>query len=501
MNQSSINRNRVKDGVLVTAVLSLIGVALYGYGFGIDRYYDDFCMYFEHPGRQIYSLFFEPNETNAFYRPITTALYCAVQLATGDKVFLIHLLNLLLHVSLGVLVFFGAQKCGCGKRVAWIAAVFFSISQINGFALLSNDTFSQLLVALFGYASVFFGFVYVYGPQAAARPAPVSPFYYLTIVAYGLGLFSKEAGLSFLLCHSVLAIVSIRLTKGKTFGSAVTLMVPLGVVTVAYLIVYFSVATIQPRIGEDTYSFQIGPGIIKNALMLLIASLHAGSIAALFEHIGMHDWAGIVGALLPTVLFIGFLVFFFFRGGNKKKILLLLLLTLLATVPIVAIRHVSELYVYNLMPLMSLTVAIILEDAIKALKRFKQTTVMLTIVPVIVIFVFLHIQAIYHNTASMYAVVARSKSTTQRIIPLAQHLKPGDSLSLICGRNCRVPYSIFSLSAGIALEDVAIRMQWHTQRGVVIVVADSVESIGLKSNPHHLVVAVRDCDGGVTIKE
>jgi hypothetical protein len=125
-------------------------------------------------------------------------------------------------------------------------------------------------------------------------------------------------------------------------------------------------------------------------------------------------------------------------------------------------------------------------------------------VPVIAILVItftgLNIGAIVDKTARMYRVVTHCETIAKRVVDCAGGLRTGDTLRLVSGDNCRVPYSVFSLSAITTLEDVAIRLQWKVPKGVIFSVVDSAAADRMISGPRCLVLGVEDCDASVRVR-
>jgi hypothetical protein len=489
-----------RERFYVFGILALLGLLLYGYGLGISRYYDDFSMFFEEPQKQLYSLFYETSPTNPFYRPITTSLFCLVQLIGNNNVVPIHIVNIVLHALLGLLIVTAALRMGLSRPIAWGAAFFFTITQANGIALLSNDTFAQILVALFGYASLYFGYFHLYGTTDKNRNVFKSPYVYTTAGLYALGLLSKEAGISFLLCHVMLVIVAVISGGRQTLRAGGITLGILGVITAGFLLVYMNVAAIQPRLGSDHYSFQIGPGIVTNTFMMLLSALYVGSTASLVELAGRHEWVRAAGAFVPTLLFAATLIYGYCITPKRRLVLLLAGITFLAMIPVVALRHISELYVYNCMPAISILVGLVTAQAADRFIRSNRQRGVPVIAILVITFTGLNIGAIVDKTARMYRVVTHCETIAKRVVDCAGGLRTGDTLRLVSGDNCRVPYSVFSLSAITTLEDVAIRLQWKVPKGVIFSVVDSAAADRMISGPRCLVLGVEDCDASVRVR-
>jgi len=323
------------------ATLIVMGFIVYASGFTIRYYGDDFFLFYEyvdwwHAGR---------------YRPATSIVVETIQGVFGLNPVPLHVLQLLLHISLSYLVFQAARMIGLSRAQAVVASLFMLISQANAFALLSNCTLSQVGGTVFGYFSIWLACVAFTNYRGTV--------FALGLLSFAVALFFKESSAAFiaLLPLAFLASSWGSCSKRSYLLSRAALH---SAAYVAVLLVYLVMRHASPvlpiTVGTGSrYDLHFGLNIIKNAALLSLAAVTPVSTVTIYE-LWSESRAELLGiALIAIALCMALIVVGLFRVSKRLSIVLSVFAGL-SVAPLLLLNHVSELYVYNAMPPVSLLI-------------------------------------------------------------------------------------------------------------------------------------------------
>lgn len=332
-------------------VLFLAILIVYLPGLGIPYYGDDFQHVFDGSASVLERFTHaNPHPNSGWYRPLEDGYLAVVQKHFDRNTVPIHLLAVLLHALLCCLVLAAVMELGYPPAYAIIAAAFFAFSQAGAFALLSNDTLSQMMGAFFGCLALW----------ALLKRRRGAFYYVIGVAAFALALLSKESGISFFPII-VLAIVVLDKKPGRyamDWKRAVAEAAPYFAVLLVYLVSRVALSANQPAFGAARYQFRIGSNVFVNLAEDLFALAIPASTVAAFEAIQARDTA-LLGAIAASALvFLAVVGYGLWLRRRDARIYVIAIFLAGSAFPMVLMNHVSELYVYNSMPFFAALVGI-----------------------------------------------------------------------------------------------------------------------------------------------
>ncbi|HTZ45968.1 MAG TPA: hypothetical protein VMH20_00145 [Verrucomicrobiae bacterium] len=171
------------------ALLLLVATIVYANTLPNDFALDDNLYIFQNPAVTNFSWggLFQPHVKANVFRPVTFLSLWLNWGVAGHHAWVYHLCNLLLHAVVTLLLYLVLRKLlkplANRENLAWIAALLFAVHPIHTDAVASVIGRSELLAAVFLFAAWIF--------HLDDRIA-------LSLVCFGLALFSKESALAFL---------------------------------------------------------------------------------------------------------------------------------------------------------------------------------------------------------------------------------------------------------------------------------------------------------------
>jgi hypothetical protein len=437
---------RTPAGVLVFALAIFL---VYLAGIDIQYYQDDFEWI--DPSSSVVDHFIRVNPANGWYRPIQASFLALVQRHFDLNTVPIHLASILIHALLCYWILVALIRTGYPPVHAILASAFMAFSQANAFALLSDDTLSQVLGTFFGCLSLW---ALLCRNKVAERPGNVhvGP-YRLSVALFALALLSKEASVSFfpmLLCMLLLQNKTAdrnAVAVKKFIGEAV----PYGAVLAVYLTIRWLAGAQQPGLGPARYQFRIGLNIFKNfALDLFALTVPASSVTA-FEAFNAGDAArfGLIAAC--SLAFLCAVAYGLVLCARRdKKIIVAAIFLIASSLPMIMLNHVSELYVYNSMPFFSVLVGI----GVGALwENYKRSPVRHAVVALFIVMLASHVMAIRDKASLMRENGERAAVWIREIGPYMDRVpKNGELLLLNPPNNRVVEYSGYRMNGFNVLE-------------------------------------------------
>jgi hypothetical protein len=432
----------------ILVVLALLVFCIYLPGVGIQYYGDDFGWIDAStaPLRHFVQV-----NADGWYRPLQASIYTIIQKNFGLNTVPIHLLNFLLHALLCCLIFRSMTELGYTLTPALSAAIFMALSQASAFALLSVDTFSQV-------AATFFGCVSVWGllkwntmrRERTASVKKITP-YVVSIVAFALALLSKEAASSFfpiLVCATIFrnydAENKFRFIK-KVFAESI----PFAAVFFAYLVVHSHIGANSPSSGSGVYNFRIGSNLPINFLLDLFAVTVPISTVTIFEAFDKGETVIVGLAAGASMLLLFAVTYGLWLRRSDLKIAAVVVCLIGAAFPMILLNHVSELYVYNLMPFFSVLVGIGVSAILDAAKR---SYLKHAIVACCVLMLVSHIAAIRDKTSLMRKNGERAAMLIQQLGAYIDEVPPRGELLLLNPSTKQTEYAVYLMPGLKVLE-------------------------------------------------
>lgn len=425
-------------------IFSLIGLSVYFIGIGIQYYEDDFQFVFNSPSSKLFYYFFNNNPENNFYRPIQASFLAFIQTYFGLNTVPIHITQIFMHILLAWLVFTAMLKLGFSKTQAVVGAIFMIISQANAHAVLSLDTLSQISGVLFGCISIFLFYLFTINTQNTnGKIFTRNAYYYLSVLTLFLAYLSKESSISY---FPILlgVIVLTRMKQGRTFPISQTIVtaLPFIFITLLYLVARSFIVEAHPSFGNNRYDFHIGINIIQNQAMFLFAASTPISSVTIFSVFKNAEFIHFAIAMIITLVFLFLVVYgWWFSKQHRKLLILFGIFAIISLFPMALMNRVSELYVYNCMPFISIIVGAGLGIQLKRCQtsRIKYGLIMV----VMSLLVISQVVAVQSKALLMKANGERATRLLNEIIPYLDQIPEKGALFLLNPPSTQVEYSVF----------------------------------------------------------
>lgn len=443
--------NVFRFSLLAFPVALAATLLVYWTGLHAGYYSDDFQFAFDlAPPPSALHFFVENIESNGFYRPIQASVLWWIQDSYGLNGLPVHLLHVLLHAAGAALLAGFLRSSGFSVLQAGIAAALMVVSQANVHAVSSVDTLSQVTATLFGYVAVWIAWTRGHTLAGTAWAC----------LLLALALFSKETAASFM---PMLGIVLLfRTAQGgltaRAVGTAILRYLPYLAIFVAYYLARAQVVAIQPRLGEEAYTIQLGLNLVENAVLFLASALLPVSSVALFQSLKTGSLAlPLAGALLAAATVLATACGLWRERERIRFLAGMAVLLVLSMFPMLLLYHVSELYGYNVTPMVYLLAGIGLGRLAEGGKAARIFTWVLVAAVVAV-----NAAAVGHKLALVNANSERAASYYAQLEPLARET-PEDGELLLVNRppDAGTPpeYSVFVMNDFNVLEHGTHRIQ------------------------------------------
>jgi len=332
--------------------VALLVALLYADSLSAWYFLDDFDYFFlPDPLGVIGSEFMKANPFNAkFWRPIQSTLLATQQAGVGLAVWPCHLLQLGFHAALAIATWWLARYLGANSVGALATALFCTVSQSAAQAVVGVDTLSQVgATALLTLAvAALCQSIKLHGVADLYQ----SRHYWAAVGLFAAALLMKETAFcGFLLFAVVLVGVAPRGAGKHTalaWGIARRLL-PFMVVFVLYALWRERIVESTPLSLGERYRFVLGLNTVGNTAMLFGSVISPISPQRLLGwwHAGQH--VHLAAATMLTAILWG-IVLTGLRRVRRPILISLLASAVAATLPMVLLHRVTEVYAYNLIP-------------------------------------------------------------------------------------------------------------------------------------------------------
>jgi hypothetical protein len=429
---------------IAVAILCLVVFAVYLPGIDIPYFGDD--LGWVDTSTNALKHFVQVN-ADGWYRPLQASIYTVVQKNFGLTTVPIHILGFAIHALLCWLILKFMLELGYGWVSALLAAGFMALSQANAFALLSNDTLSQVAGTFFGCLSLW---ALVHGRADGLNKSRIA-FYALSVVSFALALLSKETTASFLpiLVCAMLFAEYRKENMGSWIKSVFLNAIPFVVVFLGYLMVRSAVGANSPSFGSGGYNFDVGLNVPWNLLLDLFALAVPVSTVRAFEVFSSGDTAAAVLIIASSLFFLSLVAYGLWLRRGDLKIAAAIIFLIGSAFPMVFMNHVSELYVYNSMPFFAVLVGIGLGTV---LERCRRRYVKQTIAACFGLLLLSHVAAIREKAFLMDQNGQRASSLLAALGPYIAQVPPRGALLLVNPESRELEYAVYLMPGFKVLE-------------------------------------------------
>jgi len=421
--------------------------ALYGPWIGIARLGDDYDIYFEQPRSKLFYFFTHANPFSFFYRPIEAMFSAAVQTLAGDATWPIQVTQIGIHAMLAAWVAWVVLRLGYSRLHALLGGGLMAISQACVFAVMSNDTLSQ--IGATGCGCIALTFLWLAAPGATDRGVapPLSvPYYGASLLFVVLALLFKESGLSIVPMYATLCLaLNLRRTTLPTACvRCIKWMAPVLLLAGAYMVLRFAVVPFYAAPADQPMAIRVGLNIPKNLAMLAFAIANPAATDVTYVMIKTRAWAGLGAVAVGAAGFVILVAAGLWRAREERvAILLILALAFLSFFPHALLGKVGELYAYNAMPFVAILAGIGLGHLWEAVRSHRVLRSLLTLF--LATYAVSNVLATRHKSRQVHANGIQAQMMLDQLREFASEVPSGGTILIRNPPSAELNYSIFRM--------------------------------------------------------
>ncbi len=455
------------------AAIIVLLLLIYHQALRIPYFGDDFQWYFAHPASMIVGNFFHHAPDNDWYRPLQSTVIASIQLLWGSDTLPIRIWHLLLQTSLALLIFRALRYWMVSVPSAAVATLYFATMQAATFAVICNDTMSQMMGSFFAVVTLW----NLYRGMEHVRSGRAFPLWrmILSAAAFFLSLASKETSAG--LCLGVFALLWVMEPARGVFINRVARVLPrllpfflLGVV---YLIMRISAGSVMPSYGSrGSYELHLGLNIIKNLALFAFQGVLPFSSAAFMRAVYERNLVAQAIMMLMTALLGVAWIYGVWKSSKREIAFYMLGLAILSVVPAIFLNHVSEVYLYNALPYFTVAFGIAIEYYWERAGQGIRIAFAMLLLGAFAA----NIYGAARKTAALAEESHRAQVLMAQMYPIISALPPNGTLYLVNPVTHEFEYSVFAMKGFGPVKYADPWILYHTRRpDIKLFVLDSLQ--------------------------
>lgn len=388
----------------------------------IPYYDDDYQFYFDPQPQSSFHYFLHKNPRNAYaWRPLEATTLVLIQKKWALNPFPIHFATVAGHLLLAILIFFIFRKL-YDEKIGAIAAIIFSIHPAAVHPVASIDTLSQIYGVLFTYISCF---IFLFWDRAIKRDI-------LGLACVVIALLWKETSVCIFPVLFLAYLLSDKLNKEKRTLVLILILI-VGYVAARHVLDFPSLKFGgSGRFGINLFRAPV------NFAILWFTALNPFSTLQIFIAQKMKNFSLLL--LVGCYFLIMFLLLITVLYKKRELIRITIWFFLIGSallIPTVFFNHVSELYVYSLLPFACGLIALLfikifeLPKWADALRKF-----------CLIVFLVVSVSSVYTKSAAMLSTGKQAERLTNEVINAVKSQPHGGTL-ILQNPDCKYQYSIF----------------------------------------------------------
>jgi len=290
------------------------------------------------------------------YRPVEMFFLAVLQHASPENTWPIHATHLTLHLLFSASIMIWMRKQGFSWFSSTLAFAIMALSQANSHAVSSLDTLSQITSSFFGYSAIIL-FISSIKKQTRFRYL----FYIASLIVTIIALLCKESAMFIIPSVFMIAILSLGKHHLSRPGAVIKIVIsctPFLLAAVAFMILRKHLNLQAAVIGADRYNIRLGFNIVKNFIMTLLQALQPHSSVDIYFDIVNNRWIIVAVVMLFSCILATLSIWGIFLSKHRMFSVLLVIMLPVPMFPTFLLNHISELYVYSTMPLVSILIGI-----------------------------------------------------------------------------------------------------------------------------------------------
>jgi hypothetical protein len=367
------------------------------------------------------------------------------------------------HIAASAFIFLGLIRLGLPRTSALLASVLFVTHPTAASAVLGNDSTSQLhsgWLSLLGAWLIASSMGLIPVPElSVAGPDGIRKGRFLLgLLAIVVALLFKETALGFLLVAGLLVLLAACRNNIDWKAASLTLLTSAAVLG-GYMLLRRTMGLSMPTAGSTAVA--IGMNIPRNLLQLFMASVTPVSSVQIYVATVEHAWLLLAGLALGPLLVVAALVYGLLRPTKEHSIRNTAVFAgsiLCVFFPAFMVYHVSELYAYAALPLVTGVIALAIR------KTNGKPFVGQVIALVAIIIATIQVQAVWSKAKLMKQNGEASERLVGQLVEVVRKLPPNTTLYLQDMQGNQPAYSVY-LERGFApITDAARYIKYLADR-------------------------------------
>lgn len=388
----------------------------------IPYYDDDYQFYFDPQPPSIFHYFLHKNPRNAYaWRPLEATVLVLIQKEWGLNPFPIHFAAVAGHLLIAILLFYTFRRL-YDEKIGAIAAILVSIHPAAVHPVASIDTLSQIYGVLFTYVACF---IFLFCEKSIKRDI-------IGLVCVMVALLWKETSICI---FPVLFLAYLLAGKLKTEKRTLIMILILiaGYVAARNILDFPSLKFGgSGRFGINFFRAPV------NLAVLWFTVLNPFSTLQIFIAQKTKDFSYLLLVGFYFLILLLLLVTIFYK--QKQLIRTLIWSFLIGSallIPTVFFNHISELYVYSLLPFACGLLAVFFMKSFE-LPKWADVVRKFSLA----LFLIVSINSAYTKSAAMLSTGKQAERLTDEVLRAVKSQPPGGTL-ILRNPDCKFQYSIF----------------------------------------------------------
>ncbi|HET6349563.1 MAG TPA: hypothetical protein VFH88_10830 [Candidatus Krumholzibacteria bacterium] len=226
------------------------------------------------------------------------------------------------------------------------------------------------------------------------------------------------------------------------------------VITAAYVVWRTHLGGFLPKLAPGRYNAGIGPGTVRNLVMLWFVAFLPVSSVAVFTAFAVHHTGVVMAGVISAAVVVLLCLAGYVSGRHMARVLAWMAAATVMIVPVIPLNHVSELYAYALVP----CVALLFGQSVSHLLRGGRSARVATLVVVVAV-LGANAWAAHGKAVAITQNGERSQRLLNDMIKEMSSLPRGATLALVDPATALSDYSIFRVRGFWLVPDETLKQR------------------------------------------
>jgi hypothetical protein len=379
------------------------------------------------------------------YHPLPAAFLTAIQSIWGMQTLPLHVAQIALHGFFALCILHAMLALRLGTRAALCGMFFFLIAQTNVIVVAGNSGLAHLSAALAGCSALWL----LWEMPGALIPKPVR--YAIGVIIFGVGLLCGETAVVYFAPILLLLYWRQPANGSGRFFPALLKSVPFFVILFVYVYVRHRLHLRLPAFTtNDIFGIALGRNVAENIVQLIFSIGTPFSSVRVFQAAATGNYRELILPFFCAGLVCAIMAFGFWRLRRNPGMRAAVVIGILALLPFLCLRHVSEAFGYALLPFAAICAgagsAMILGD------KFSKGWRLYIPVFGLCLLAGSEIGAVREKIALMNETGRITSSLVGQLEPIVRPMPPGYKILFVNPPAAQPDYSVFVMNGFNAVE-------------------------------------------------